>query len=198
MVVPASAYNPLIPQSTDQPSISQGDLLNNFGAIQTLIDVDHVDFANINAGQHNKVTLPVQGVAPAFAPGTLGIYNLPFATTARNELFVTDAAGASTPITASLSGGVSGWTYLPTGMKMIWGQGTILAGNSTVTVLFSSVAGFPGFSTSALGIQLTRINTATSTNFIQLNSFTNLQFIARRSTSTTGSPDTFTWFAIGR
>ncbi len=48
------SYQNNIPQPTDALSQSQSDILNNFAAIQTLIDVDHVDFANINQGKHNN------------------------------------------------------------------------------------------------------------------------------------------------
>lgn len=39
-------YNPFIPQPPDLPSDSQGDLLSNFGLINTFFGVDHVPFGN--------------------------------------------------------------------------------------------------------------------------------------------------------
>lgn len=178
------AYNANIPQATNQISVSQGQILDNFQFLNTIASGIFV--------------APVQTSAPVIAAGSVSLYNLNYVPTSRNELFFTDQSGVSYPISAALSSGVSGWTYLPSGMKIVWGQDTIAGGSSTKTTLFSSVTGFPGFSTSALGIQLTRIHNTTSTNFIQLESNTNLQFVARKSTSTIGSADVYTWLAIGR
>src|SRR5208282_6381299 len=144
MPVPASNYNGLIPQATDQISVSQGQLLNNFGAIQTLIDVDHVDFANANAGQHNQVTMPVQGAAPAFNPGTVGLFNLLNATSGRNELYVENSVGAITPMTASLQATV-GYTYLPSGILLKWYFGNTGAVVGGVVNIPTNIGGTPNF-----------------------------------------------------
>lgn len=176
-------YNKNIPQPTDQISVSQGDILNNFQFLNT-----------IASGIFDS---PVQVGAPVIPAGDTALYTLLFATTGHNEMFIVNDVGTAIPMTASQTGGVSGWTYLPSQMKIVWGRDTIGAGFATKTTLFSSVAGFPGFTTASLGIQITRVHNATSTNFIQLDSNTNLQFIARRSTSTTSSADTYTWLAIG-
>lgn len=177
-------FQPNIPQATDQISQSQADILGNFQALDPLIN--------------GLINLPAQGANPA-PTGNNIIFAKAYANTAgKIEVFIQNQAGTTNiPITATFPSGNAGWTYLPSGVLMCWNQGTILAGNSTVTVLFNTVPNFPGFTTASLGIQLTRINNATSTNFVQLQSYTNLQFIARRSTSTTGSPDTFIWLAVG-
>src|ERR1700693_934013 len=103
-----SQYNPNIPKPTDDPSVSQNDLLLNFGALQALIDVDHVDFAVAGAGKHNKVTLPLQAVAPAFAAGENGVYNLlpvAGALTGVDEIYLRkqiSTGGTNIPMTASI------------------------------------------------------------------------------------------------
>ena len=194
------AYKNNIPQATDAISQSQSDLLNNFAAIQTLIDIDHVDFANANQGQHNKVTFPVQGGAPVFAAGSLGLYNLAYSGT--NQLFFNNAAGTNYPITASGTTGspvaTSGWTYLPSGMLLVWGQATIVAGG-TITVNYSSVTGFAGFTTAAMVPQLTRMSTsATTTNFVSVAPalVSNLtQF--RAFSSNNGNSVQFAWMTLG-
>lgn len=99
-------YQNNIPQATDQLSVSQSDILTNFASIESLIDIDHVDFASPNAGQHNQVSFPLNSNAPAFpvfAPSTIGLYSL-LATTGVNELYITkNIAGgiAQVPLTAS-------------------------------------------------------------------------------------------------
>ena len=179
---------------------TRDQISGNFTVINTAFEVNHVAYNDANQGKHKWVTFPRQAATPVppFVGTEMSLYTLLNATSGTSELYVQKGVGAGIPFTLSANGGVSGWTYIPSGMKMVWGQGTILAGSSTATVLFSSVAGFPGFSTSALGIQLTRIHNATSANFTTLESFTNTQFVARRSTSNTGGLNNFTWFAIGR
>ena len=194
-------YQADIPQPTDQLSKSQSDLLANFRSINTWCNVNHVNFnAGADAGKHKWVTFPREAVVPTppFGASELSLYNILNATSGVSELYVQKGVAAGIPFTLSRSVAAStGWTYLPSGMKIVWGQDTIAGGNATKTTLFASVAAFPGFSGTALGIQITRVHNATSNNFIQLDSFTNLQFIARRSTSSTGSADIYVWMAIG-
>lgn len=149
MPVPVTSYNPSIPQSTDLLSNSQLSLLNNFGAIQTLVDVDHVDFANVAGGQHNKVTFFNQvGGLPVFSPlGVVGMYSAADATSGQNELYInkTNASGiVQVAVTESILGTTAaptgftsqGWTMLPSGIKLSWGVVTGL-GNSTTSVSLS-------------------------------------------------------------
>lgn len=193
------AYTNSIPFAAQRFKDSQPLILDNFIDIQNALIVNHGDFNTPDVGKHNFLTMPRQAVVPTppFAATEIAVYNILNATSGISELYVQKGIGTGIPFTLSQNGGVSGWTYLPSGMKMVWGQDTIAGGVSTKTTLFSSVATFPGFSTSALGIQITRMHNATSNNFIQLDSFTNLQFIARRSTSTLGTPNLYTWLAIG-
>lgn len=67
----------LIPQATDQLSVSQGQILTNFTSIQSLIDVDHVDFSSVDAGKHNQVTLVRNGSAPTFGATEFALFNAP-------------------------------------------------------------------------------------------------------------------------
>jgi hypothetical protein len=174
-------YQPNIPQPTDQISQSQGDILGNFQALDPFIN-----------GIFN---LPPQGSPPA-GTGNNIIYAMNYLGT--QQVFIQNAAGTTNiPITAQFVAGNAGWTYLPSGMLICWNQGTILAGNPTATVVFATVPSFPGFTTSSLNIQITRVNNATSTNFTTIASFTQLQFVAQRSTNVTGSNDVFSWLAIG-
>ncbi len=147
--MPASDYNSLIPQPTDQPSVSQNQLLLNFGAIMDLIDVDHVDFQAVGAGWHNKVTLPVQDPAPTFAAGNIGLYNFLDPVTAVNELYFENQLGVASPISSSLlstdstpNNDVPGWFYLPCGMLVKFGSG-VATGSTTIT--FPVAATIPVF-----------------------------------------------------
>jgi hypothetical protein len=49
-----STYNNLIPQPSDKLSVSQGDLLSNFGTLSNAIDNDHVDILDPTATEQMK------------------------------------------------------------------------------------------------------------------------------------------------
>ena len=198
------AYQANKPQATDALSQSQIDIQNNFGAIQTLIDVDHVDFASSDQGKHNKVTFPVQGASPVFLGGQLGLYSLLNGTTAQNELYFTNAAGTTYPVSASQTTGTptatSGWTYLGSGMKIVWGQAQVTAGG-TVTVSYSTVSGFPGFTSAVMLPQLTRILASATTNntFVTVAANTAPDLLSFRAFTSNGMNGViFGWMTIGK
>lgn len=119
-----------IPQSTDQLSVSQPQLLTNFASLESYLEIDHVVFASPDAGQHNQVSIPLNSnspAAPVFASGTIGLYNL-IGATGQNELFLNkyESTGQQqVPMTASIlstnanpAAGAEWWTYLPSGLIM--------------------------------------------------------------------------------
>lgn len=55
-----------IPQSTDRPSQSQGQILSNFGTLNTIFGIDHITFTEAeNRGYHNQLTMQEQAADPA-------------------------------------------------------------------------------------------------------------------------------------
>lgn len=134
------AYQNNIPQPTNALDQSQGDLLNNFIAIQSLIEVNHETFGSINEGKHKFVTFPQQPGAPTFTPGDIGLYNINYPTAAKNELFAhiqTFAGTLDVPATASImsqinpGANIDGWTYYPSGILMYWQS---ISGNGLTTI----------------------------------------------------------------
>ena len=125
-------YNQNIPLATDKLSSSQVDINNNFTALQTLIDVDHVDFSNTtNQGMHAKVTFPI-GTAPAVSTaGYIGLYG---ATSAgKPQIWVNNVApGLQIPMTES-NLATPGYTYLPSGIILQWGGPTTINNGTPVT-----------------------------------------------------------------
>ena len=133
MTLPA-AYKANIPQATDQISVSQNDLLNNFGAIQALIDINHVDFANAGAGKHFFVEFPVQVTPPVTTGGEVGLFAATSTYTLQPELFFEKQAAATVPAPLTLPYEITGagyagtgWTRLPSGILLKWGQASGLA-----------------------------------------------------------------------
>ena len=141
------AYNGNIPQATDQISQSQSQLLSNFGSIQSIIDVNHGDFATNVAGQHLYTQMPVQAMKPAVNVGEVGLYN--FNTLGSNQMMLRKSDGTDVPITAS-NQAIPGYTYLPTGFLVQWALVTIPGGSNPQTVTFPVA-----YTTAVYNVQLT-------------------------------------------
>lgn len=95
----------------------------------------------------------LQSSAPAFSANTDYMYMLAYATTSTNELWVhkqTTAGLSEVPFTASaMSNNAAaacddGWTYLPSGLLIKWGNQPATA--SSVSVTPTATSGGPNFS----------------------------------------------------
>ncbi|HTJ49062.1 MAG TPA: hypothetical protein VL443_06365 [Cyclobacteriaceae bacterium] len=203
------AFLPLIPQSTDQLSISQGNILNNFTILGAIAGNSNNSSASINnTAGFNWVYLPPQGAMPPaasnFAAGNVALYSANLAATGFNELYVnktvTGPVVSQIPITACLQGGTNaanGWTYLPSGLKMAWGRATCAAPGLFTVVYATELTNFPGFATQTGSPLVTRISSGTTaTSFIYVQTFSNTQFVARTNAAIGGTAD-FCWFVIG-
>jgi hypothetical protein len=213
----AIPYNATSPQPGDLLSQSQNDLLTNFGSINTLITQDHITFTGINPGMHKQVSLVTQTVLPTFLAGQVGMYSLlnnaiPASISNQNELFInkTNASGiVQVPATASILGtsaapvpgvnGGTGWTMLPSGIKLVWGTATTAGGTVTVTL-----APPQSFSTTLLSLQGTIISSDVTSLVYAVRFKTSPnpnQFIAFTSTAVTNSGTfvnaSFMYLAIG-
>lgn len=209
-------YDSNVPLAPQKLSASQPIMLGNFGAIQTVIQVDHVDFNTSDQGKHERVSLPVQSPAPTFAAGEVGLYSFLNTRTAKNELYVNKLNQVTTtqiPATASILSVTSaptpnstGWTYLPSGILMKWGSATVTStsGFPVQVVTFPASANIPVFS-SIFSMQITVSTSGSVDNnkFVILQSFalggTTFAVIAvdRSSLVTSYATATFQYLAIG-
>ncbi len=148
------AYQQNIPFSTDTLNVSQGDIQGNFQAIYDLIGVNHNNFDDImsSVGKHKWVSFPVQTIAPVFLDGEEGLYNKLYDVTNSNELFVHKQTAGSglveVPMTASIlsnvaSPGVNGWTYLSSGILLMWFQVTTPTSGLITVNIPSAYPSFP-------------------------------------------------------
>lgn len=199
------SYQAAIPAATDQLSVSQGDLQNNFGALNTYLGVNHVGFNGSDQGKHVFITFPVQTVNPSVTPGfntaEIGLYNFNYSVTGKNELFVNKISGAGSvqkPITASLlsynatpAQGTAGWTYLPSGLLIMWGTTNSVSGTYIQTIPVG--ANIPVY-TQILSVQITPFLSGGTTSFSAIFSgiVSPTQFNVWLST-TAG----FNWLVIG-
>jgi|SoiMetStandDraft_2_1073263.scaffolds.fasta_scaffold00037_15 hypothetical protein len=201
------AFLPLIPQSTDKLSISQGNILNNFTILGAIAGNASAASASINSTSgFNWLYFPNQGATPpagsSFPAGDVALYAFNNVTSTRDELYInkTLASGvAQIPSTASTLGtatpllGTDGYTYLPSGLILKWGPGTA---NGSAVIAFAG----PAF-TVCLSVQLTVLQAgALDTDLaVRLVAITNANFTAWGSPrSTTGSAAvSFYYLAIG-
>ena len=143
------AYLPNIPLSTDDPSISQAQFLNNFGILGAIAgNVNPSSSAINNTAGFNWLYLPANGSTPpagaAFTAGQIGVYSATSALTTQSELYINKTNQAtvvqipSTASTLSVTSaptiGSGGWTYLPSGILLMFGIATGLTGAQLVTV----------------------------------------------------------------
>ena len=84
-----SNYNPSIPASTDDPTVSQGQLLNNFSTLNNIFAKNHIALtAQIFQGQHTIVQFPaVQASDPAVTAQGGALYTKNQASSSTTELF---------------------------------------------------------------------------------------------------------------
>jgi hypothetical protein len=135
--VPSFTFFPDIPQPGDDPSQSQGAILQNFAAIGTpatsppgsWTTQDHYGFGTGTDGQHKQVTFAGNNApAPPVSPPVLFTQNDAFLLP---QLFYYsgDAAHSSNQYVAAINGS----TMLLGGIIMKWGQVALAANNQSVS-----------------------------------------------------------------
>jgi hypothetical protein len=193
------AFLPLIPQSTDLLSISQGNILNNFTILGAIAGNGNASSASLNSSSgFNWVYLPPQGATPpagaSFTSGNVGIYSATNSSTSYNELYVNKQTNfgsgtvtAQIPFTAGSIGANPGWSYLPSGLIIQFGAlpSTTSGGSNTVN--------FPlAFPTGAYSGYLT-VGSGTSAVVANVTSLSSTQIVFYTSANVK-----IYWFAIGR
>jgi hypothetical protein len=203
-------YNANIPQPTDRISVSQGQILDNFAALQTSFGVNHVTYdAPSNIGKHNVVTFPSQAAAPGlFAATEFGLYNMVYPRSTVTELFVrrnNAPIGNGIPFTASfINAGAVGYTMLPSGLQIKFGKLVTGVGfpAGTYTHTFSDGASpthtGPAF-TQAPYVTISIYGAPGLNKYVTIPSITNLQFqIETRDIPGNALINTsVSWIAIG-
>lgn len=138
------AYNATIPAPTDQLNVSQGQIFNNFAAISTLVNVNHVDFNTADQGKHKFVTFPEQVSPPTAGATEVILYSAQSAFSSRTELIYQSAGDL---INLELTAGIlnsPGWSYLPSGLLLKWDTGLDATGGAQ-TFLYPTGSDIPVF-----------------------------------------------------
>lgn len=126
-------YNANIPQATDTLNDSQGDLLNNFQAIQTLIDVNHYDFASALQGKHMFVSLPIQSALPGTTTTEMALFTQNDGSGNPQMWIQQPNNGAAINFTGFVNTLANGGTTLPSGVILKWGRNTTSGGVQNIT-----------------------------------------------------------------
>ena len=194
-----TVYYPSIPQPTDNPSVSQAQLLQNFGQINTSFSVNHdalTDATSANWGKHTFVSLMQQAVEPTTiaSEGALYTYSVtPTGGSAAPQLFWgPESDGATVQLTNYFAplNAATGGTFLPGGLIMQWAVVNCTA--SSVTAVTFPTA----FSAAAFCVQVTGWQTASSNSviFVVNASVTKTGFSIKNQS---GSAQNVSWLAIG-
>ena len=207
------AFLPNIPLATDQLSVSQGNILNNFNILGAIAGNTNASSASVNAASgFNWLYLPPQGATPpagaAFTAGNIGLYSATSTVTSQNELYINKQNQATTvqiPSTASIlsvnsNPGFlsSGWTYLPSGILLKW-AGTANA-NGQTTITFPVAANIPAFSVCiTVIVQIADGTPGDANSAISLRGVFPTNFLVFGSNRVTvgAAPVVFTYLAIG-
>lgn len=198
-------YNQNIPQPTDFLSDSQGQIQQNFLVANTVMDINHYPFNNAttNKGKHKFLQMPDQVAAPAVAADELGFYVK--AVSGVSQFFMRGENGGSEyqmtvgtagvdpnfatfgTNTGYLANHTGGWTFLPGGLIMQYGERLSLAdGNNVVT--------FPRtFPTAVFSVVTTMNRNSSNVDVLYAHTLTTTKF-TMRNTSTGNSGF---WYAIG-
>lgn len=148
-------YFPLKPASTDNLSVSQGDIQGNFQTANTIMNINHYPFDDVttNKGMHRFVELPRVGAPPGsltpangvvytgtangetqlfYSPDNSNIaYQLTATNSTENATFKTNTNYA--PV---IAGRLGGWTFLPGGLLLQYGTLNVAIIGTPTTLLF--------------------------------------------------------------
>lgn len=202
-----------VPVSGQDLNTTRPLINSNFSVVDSTFAIDHVAYNVAGGGKHAKVTFVPNVAGKAFLATEIGLFNDTPASTARPEIMLQRDATGVGPLypmtgyafagTGANTGGI-GWTYLPSGYKMMHGTVTTNAGGTAVITYagVNGIASFPGFTGDGAGnfvgtIQLTRIDaSATANGFPRLTAInTNLTSFTIQSSN--NSQETVTWFVLG-
>lgn len=191
------AFNQDIPQSSDDPSQSQSQLLANFQALNTFLSVNHEDINDSDEGKHKFMQMPSQSSAPSTAAGETAQYVKTSAYTGNPEWhYRRQSSGSEIDLTGSRKAS-EGWFYAPSGVLIKWGTAT---GSGEVTATYRVNADTPVFNQVFYATCQCIDNVGVPNSITTLKSFSTTQLSAYCSlrTATTAISLTFHYLVIGK
>jgi len=195
--MPIPSYTPGYPPDGSSLGQTKASIRNNLdGTFQTL-SVDHINNngqpGSNPAGYHNVIHVVPQGSNPGAVTGFGQLFSKTVNSFTSDEaLFWETGSGLVQQLTVNLtpSATTNGYTFLPGGIIMQWGQSTSSSATQTVT--------FPvAFPTNCFNVQVTNTSsstTASGSNVLYSSGFSKTGFTFKYAGS---SINGFFWFAIG-
>lgn len=194
-----------VPQAGQSLLQTRDAIANNFTTIDTAFTIDHVSYNNANQGKHNQITFPAHTGSLPFVAGEIGLFNQNQAPTGKPDIWLQRGVSAPYPMTGydftgSLNNTV-GWSYLPSGLKIIWGRNTITAGGQRFIQFANAglggIATFPGFSSFVGCPTVTRFlpSVGTTSAFMVVQVLTLTDITVNSSDASNGVQ--FYWSVIG-
>ena len=119
------AYTPTIPAQDNNPSADQPLMKDNFAAIATVVNLNHVNFNDPEEGKHKFLQMPEQSSAPTTALNEAGFYSRKSSLTSQTELVFRRESNGEEIEFSGLLDAEEGWTRLPSGILLKWGVFTI-------------------------------------------------------------------------
>ena len=123
------------PEATDQLSVSQNDIQQNFQEIANLIMVNHETFGATYAGMHKWVAMPRQAGDPALVATEATLFSK-LGSSGQTELFYRNTANTFS-MTDHLHA-QDGWSRLASGLLIKWGRDTTAAVANPKTVTMAA------------------------------------------------------------
>ena len=152
-----ATYNTNIPAANDNPSTDQPLMEVNTNSIAALIGIDHIGFNLPNGGTHNLVQLKEQPILPGLKQNGFETFYSKVATTTaitQGELFFSrGASNIENQLTGPVSKALNGYTFLPYGLLLQWGQATFTGvPTGLVSGNWPTAFSAPPYSVVAIGI----------------------------------------------
>jgi len=189
-----------VPLTGQSLGVTRVPINQNFSVIDAAFLVDHVDYNVSGQGKHNQVTMPVSGSAPTTLGGEAALFSQTSSLTGNPEMAWRRQSNGSVVEFTSGTFATPGWTRLPSGILLKWGQTT---GTGLTTVTFPTGASIPAF-TIIYSMQITTSypNTSDGDGFVRLNNFLSPYtqfsvFASHRTSVGSFGPVNFQYLAIG-
>ncbi len=187
-------YNNNIPQPSNNLSVSQGDLLGNFGTqgIDSTtfgFSRDHTTMTDAtNGGTHKKSTYVEQVAGPTTIANQMAVYCKEVSSV--SELFLRrESNGTEIQMSVgSPTAATSGQTFLPGGIILKWAQATLTTNNE----LFTFATAFP---TACFGVLACNRNSGGNVSYFGASGFNVSGFNLVSGGGT--RPSNFFYLAIG-
>ncbi len=185
------SYNPNVPQASDIPSQSQGDMLTNFQQLNTIFDVDHVPFNDATAadrGKHDQSTYLDLAGDPTTLVNEVAVYSKDSGGNSR--LFMRQESNGTV---IQLSGAnptiaTSGSTFLAGDLILKWGVLATPADGDPVTF------GGGAFPNNVFALTMAESRNGTSNTATYFTALTTSGFTYK---SSTGANDAVHYMAMG-